>query len=107
MFDMHWYTMDLEHPWTWDRFARLCNFMQFTPYELASLVRLPHGKLSMWKEQNQIGRDPASAASASTVLLTIVEHTVMKGWTKDVIANPFPNMDSIHAVMADDKPQGA
>lgn len=100
MFDLHWHMMDIERPWTWERFCRLCKFLSYTPYELASLVRLPHKRVERFRKNNMLVYNfhLHNGAPVST-LLTIVEHTAMKGWTSDVVPNPWPNVDSIHDVM--------
>lgn len=91
MVDVHYSNLRLLERWTWERYARFCQFLKMTPYEVASLVMLRHDAVEKFREGNRI---PGHNARAVALLLTLVEAWACKEWAGDVIENPFP--ESIH-----------
>lgn len=94
MLDVHWASMRLRERWDWPRYVRLCEFLQMTPYELASLVMLRHKAVDSFRDFGalQINRREAMLVG---LMLTLVEAHVMGAWGGDVIENPFPNLTNI------------
>ena len=92
MIDVHYMNLFLVERWTWERYAKLCLFLKMTSYEVASLVRLPHRSIPAYKLRNTL---PLYAAHAEAValILTLLESYLMRGLTKDVIENPFPDLN--------------
>lgn len=70
---------------------RLCNLMKMTPYEMASLVMLPHKLVDMFERRNRISRPSRSSA----LVLTILEAHVLGEVHHDVIKNPFPDLNAV------------
>lgn len=91
-FDLHYSSLDLLGRWTWERFARLCDFLKLTPEEVASLALLPHARLTFFKERNHIG---GNDYMPHAMMLTLLEARVLKNFSVDVIDNPFPDMQKI------------
>lgn len=89
MLDQHWCQMQLVERWSWVRFARLCQFLKFTPWELASLVMLRHEKI---EDYQRTGRLNGSNMRPVALVLTMLEATVLKSWTDDIITDPFPQL---------------
>lgn len=102
MLDMHWSNMRLPERWTWERYVRLCKFLNYTPYELASFALIRHDCIEKYQRTN---RFPAINGNAAALVLTLIEAYVMARWTNDVIEKPFPKLPdaSSHHNFADDK----
>ena len=81
--DLRYAELGIVARWDWDRYLRLAAFLNYTPYELASVICIPHGRL--WRCQRR-NRFPGPAA----LLLTLLEAQAMKDYSEDIIANPFP-----------------
>lgn len=90
--DTHFARLGLVQRWTWDRFIRLANFLEMTPWELASMVMLKHDAVESYKRRSQL---PVRNPQPTAFLLTLIESRAMKGWTTDIIENPFPNLSSM------------
>jgi len=84
LIETHYQNLLIIERWTWERFVRLAKFFQFTPLELGSLVMMDGNALQRYRKNNL---PPIRSAA---LLLTMLEFNVMKNWTDDVIANPFP-----------------
>lgn len=96
LIDAHYAQLLLVERWTWERFTRMCAFLQVSPAELASAVLLPHRFLDAYKRENKIpsriGSGPAIA-----LVLTLLETHCCGAMTRDVIENPFPDLNKYHA----------
>ncbi len=89
MADVHFSNLHLMQRWDWDRYARFCQFLGMTAYEVASLVTMRHDAVDNFRLKNRI---TGHNAHAIALLLTIFEAWACKEWSHDVIANPFPQM---------------
>ena len=89
MIDCHYASLRLVERWSWVRYVRLCKFLNFTPWELASLVMLRHAVIAPYQ---RTGRLPAQNARAIAMMLTLIEAHVMAKWTDDTIPDPFPKL---------------
>lgn len=92
--DIHYTRLMLIERWTWERFVKLCHFLKMTSCEVASLVLLPHKNLPAYQLKNILPMHRAHAASVA-LNLTLLEAYLMRGLTKDVIENPFPNLSGV------------
>lgn len=81
--DIHYARLSIVQRWNWERFHRLASFLNVTYGELASLIALPHSHLDGIRERNFF---PGPAA----LLLTILEASILKNYSDDIIAQPFP-----------------
>lgn len=88
MIDVRYANMLLVERWTWDRFARLCQFIQHTPYEVASMVMLKHAAVDTWKERNILS---GWTAKHVALLLTVLEYTLCRAYSDDVL-DPFAEL---------------
>jgi hypothetical protein len=102
IYDSHWYQLRLVSRWNWERYIRLCQFLQHTPYELASLVMMKHSAVDAFRERNRL---VSGHPKATALLLTLLEAHVMKAWTNDVIENPFPNLKTPSSAREYERPQ--
>lgn len=92
MFEAHYAQLRLVERWSWERYARLCNFLQMTPYEVASLVMLRHTAIPLYHRRGVLrGRDARPVA----MLLTLIEAHCLQNWTSDVIKDPFPDLKGL------------
>jgi hypothetical protein len=89
MIDTHYAQLGLVDRWGWERYVRLCQFLQMTPWEVASLVTLSHKAVAGFKRR---GRMSGYGTRGVALVLTLLEAHVMAAWTADVIANPFPDL---------------
>jgi hypothetical protein len=91
LIDLHYAQHHIWERWTWERFKRFCAFLNVTPAELASIACIPHNQLELFEQRNRImqGHAPNRAAA---LLLTLHELNCCAAYTKDVVANPFPNL---------------
>jgi hypothetical protein len=80
-----------QHPWTWDRFIRLCSFLTWTPGELASAVGMPHSKLGLFEANIRI---TGPAAVSWQLLLTIYESSAFDPIADPVQPNPLAKPDA-------------
>lgn len=87
LIDTHYARLQLVERWSWERYARLCQFLQYTPWELGSLVMLRHAAIESYRRTSRL---PGSNPRAVALILTLLEAHVMGQWVDDVIANPFP-----------------
>lgn len=92
LIDVHYNKLLLVERWTWERFIRLCAFLQISEGELASAVLMPHQYLGPYETSNHIHHSRARAAPIA-LLLTLLEHHCCGAMTKDTIENPFPNLN--------------
>lgn len=93
--DLHYSRLRVWERWSWERFVRLCNFLNLTPPELASIACIPHNQLKLFQRRNRI-MQTHSPNRAAALVLTILEAHCTKAFTKDVIEEPFPNLSSNH-----------
>lgn len=100
--DLHYAQLHVWERWDWNRFSRLCAFLQLTPAELASMACIPHRAIDSLKSRNRLfnGQAPDRAGA---LVLTLIEAHVAGHVTNDVIASPFPSLDT-HSI--DPKPEG-
>jgi hypothetical protein len=87
--DAHYAGLCLADRWTWERYTRLAAFLRLTVFELASLALIPHARIDRWRRDFVFPFDP-DVAYAHAMILTLIESNVLREYTKDVIANPFP-----------------
>jgi hypothetical protein len=88
--DAHYAINLINERWNFDRYAKLCAFIQMTPYELASLVMMPHSWINEYRRTKLM---PAkSAARPICLLLTIVEAHWLRNYSRDIVADPFPKL---------------
>ena len=89
--DLHYASLLITERWNWERYVRLCCFVKMTPWEVASIVRMPHAMVAHFKEEKTlVGR---RGAHAITLLLTILEAHWYAGFTTDIIPDPFPTIN--------------
>ena len=81
-----------QHPWTWDRFIRLCTFLNMTPGELASSAGIPHSYLPAFERDIRLKGD---GALAWQLLLTTFETAAYSPVADPVQPNPFT---ALHAL---------
>jgi hypothetical protein len=91
MIDTRYATLRVVERWSWERYVRLCQFLRYTPWELASLVMLSHQAVEAFKRQ---GRLSGRGYRAVALVLTLLEAHVMAKWTDDIIPNPFPDLNA-------------
>lgn len=96
--DFHYIKMDLYRRWTWERYKRLANFLALTPYELASIVAIPHVAVERWERFKEIPMSQTQGAWTAALVLTVLEHQVLKDWVNDTIENPFPDLKTEDAL---------
>jgi hypothetical protein len=80
----------LNERWNWGRFVRLCQFVEMTPEEVASIVMMPHRWLRDYEKNHTLPDTEASRPIA--LLLTILENHWMGKMCSDVISDPFPEI---------------
>ncbi len=86
-----WYSnLEIEQRWSWERYCQLCNLIKMTPYELASLVGMPHADVAQFEEHNHLAVEGRRAVA---LLLTVVEAHFLSELHHDVIKNPFPSVE--------------
>ena len=91
--DVHYANLLLVERWDYPRFARLCAFLQISEAELASLVLMPHNYLPAFKLTNKLHhRRPVALPIA--MILTLLELHCCGAMTKDVIVQPFPDLNA-------------
>lgn len=100
MIDVHWASLGLIRRWTWERFVRLANFLQLTPWELASMAMIKHPALEGFKRRGIL---PIQNAQSTALILTQIEASALKGYSKDIIENPWPKLSQIVAEVSDVK----
>jgi hypothetical protein len=88
LFDMHWAKLGVHRRWTPERFVRLANFHNWTPYELASFVGMPHSEIERFLDRG--GRIVGPAA----IWLTRVEHDSMGTLTHETVNAASPQKPS-------------
>lgn len=81
-----------QHPWTWDRFIRLCSFLNVTPGELASAVRMPHSCLPGFERDIRMRGE---GAGAWELLLTSYETAAYSPIADPVQPNPFADLHAL------------
>lgn len=91
--DLHYAQLGIWSRWTWERFSRLCTFLQVTPPELASIACIPHNQLEIFEQRNRVMQGSAPNRAAALVL-TLLEAHVATAYTTDVVANPFPDLNA-------------
>ena len=84
-FDIHYAKLSLIERWDWKRYVKLCVFLRLTPYEMASLIALPHAHVEIAERDNVF---PGSAA----LVLTLLEAQALVKFPNDVIENPLPEL---------------
>lgn len=63
-----------------------------TPYELASLVRIPHKAIASFQRRGSLPLETNSFSRPAALLLTILEGYLVGKYSNDVITNPFPEL---------------
>mgnify|MGYP001601055151 CR=1 FL=1 len=91
-FDGHYANLNLINRWTWDRYARLCEVLRLTPYEMASLVTLKHSWVERFRHNDML---TGSHAEAVALLLTILEGQLFGDRKADTIKDPFPKISGV------------
>lgn len=89
LLDTHWATLGIVRRWDWTRFVRLANFLQMTPWELASLAMIKHSSLEAYKRRGVL---PTVNPAPTALILTLLEAQALKGWVADIIVNPWPSL---------------
>lgn len=84
LIDLHYARLGVRARWDWERYCRISTFLDYTPYELASLIHLTHAHVPAIEQNNKF---PGPAA----LLLTLLEAQAMKDYSTDTIPNPFPH----------------
>lgn len=97
MIDTSYASLNLVPRWNWIRFMRLANFLKLTPWELASLAIIRHEALDSYKRRGAL---PMMNPAPTALILTLIEAQALKGWTDDIIPNPFPNLAGLYAKVA-------
>ncbi len=92
--DLHYSNLRIAERWTYERYERLCSVLKVTPYELASLVCMPHSHVEKLRDYGQIPGIVNGGGRAVGLVLTILEARILKRLVPDVIENPFPNLDT-------------
>ncbi len=87
--DAYYANLEIEQRWGWERYVRLCTLTKLTPYELASLVGMPHVHIPQYEHDNRI---PLEGRRSIALLLTVIEGYFLQELHHDVIANPFPSL---------------
>jgi hypothetical protein len=90
--DAHYVKLNLLDRWTWERFSRMCRFMQLTPYELGSIACIPHRVIEQWKLRSVLPMSATQGAYAVALILTVIESQVLAGHVSDVIEDPIPKL---------------
>lgn len=90
--DVHYARLMLVERWNWERFVKLCTFLKMTPYEVASLVLLPHQCVEAYRAKNVLPMRRPHASSVA-LSLTLLEAYLMRGLTEDIISSPFPDLN--------------
>lgn len=91
--DLHYADLRIWERWTWERFTRLCTFLNVTPAELASIACIPHNQLGAFQKRNRVMQS-GSPNRAAAMVLTLLEAHVASAYTKDVVPMPFPNLNA-------------
>lgn len=86
--DIHYAKLRIRERWNWERYCRLAAFLRYTPYELGSLCCIPHVAISRAEMTNQF--TPTAA-----LVLTLLEAHFCTAFTKDIIEQPFPNLNEV------------
>lgn len=95
LIDHHYSKLLIYSRWTWERYARLAVLLKLTPYELGSVVGIPHSVVEKWKARTTVPIRPEDGGHAIGLILTILEGHVLAEHTNDVIKDPFPNLAAI------------
>lgn len=100
--DLHFEGIRVWQRWDYERFIRLATFLKLTPGELASTACVPHRALAALEKRNRLynGGSPDRAAA---LVLTLLEHHVASAYTKDTVANAFPDLTQV-APSSDESP---
>lgn len=98
MVDLHYARLCLVERWDWTRFVRLANFLQITPWELASLAMIRHDALDGYKLRGVL---PVKNPQPTAMILTLLEAQALKGWVNDIIPNPWPSLSRTYAEAAE------
>lgn len=98
--DLHYARLRLVERWDWMRFVRLANFLQLTPWELASLALIRHDLLEAYKRRGML---PMRSPAPTALILTLLEAQALKGWVNDIIPNPFPSLVQMHETASEEK----
>jgi hypothetical protein len=89
--DAHYATLGLIDRWTWDKYTRFCEILRWTPYEVASLVGMPHTAVDRFQHNDML---TGPGALAWAIHLTNLEWTLMKDYVAGAV-NPFPKLPEI------------
>lgn len=92
LIDIHYSNLRIAERWNWARYERLCSVLKVTPYELASLVCLPHSSVEKLREHGTLPGIVTGGGRAIGMLLTILEARILKKLVPDIIENPFPHL---------------
>jgi len=89
--DLHYEQLGIWARWTLERFNRLCRFLNLTPEELASVACIPHSSLARLRRDNHLYVNREKDRSGALVL-TLIEASVLDGYSTDLIDDPIPNI---------------
>lgn len=90
-----WYEhRNIYRRWDWERFKRLAAFLSVTPYELGSIVCITHKQVDCYREKNRLV-DGRSKNRSAALVLTILETFCCKAYTKDVVHDVFPDLNTV------------
>ncbi len=92
LLDLHYSNLRIAERWNYERFERLCSVLHVTPYELASLVCMPHGHVDRLRETDRLTGISEGGGRAIGLVLTLLEARILKKLCPDVIENPFPHL---------------
>lgn len=91
LIDMRYSKLRIWERWTWERFTRLCNLLNVTPAELASIACIPHNQLERFEQRNRIYQANEKNRAAALVLTLLEAHSA-SAYTNDVVTEVFPDL---------------
>lgn len=92
LLDLHYSNLRIAERWNYERVERLCSVLKITPYELASLVCMPHAYLDKLRDTDRLPAISEGGGRAIGLLLTMIEARILKKLCPDVIENPIPHL---------------
>jgi hypothetical protein len=86
-----WYSkIEIVERWSWERYVQLCNTLRMTPFEMASLVCMPHTAVVKFEANNCL---PPEGRRPIALLLTLVEAHFLSELVPDVVKEIFPDLN--------------
>ena len=95
LIDLHYQRLFIYERWTWERFDRLAAALKITPYELASIVGLPHKCVAKWEYKTQMPLSQHNGGLGVALCLTVLEAHILAAFTEDIIKNPYPDLTKV------------